>query len=167
MAEWDTDVKVIGIDDLEESMQKLVKRYPDRAGECLRAEALKTRKEIVKNAKDLTETNTTSKMSLGRIGSYRVSQVQGLGINQYVEISARSPHYHLVERGHQIILPYTFTYKNPTTGERIKRKWSKGGQSRGRVAGRFFLKKAKDTEQERFPEFVSEMIDDLLKESGF
>ena len=167
MIEWDTEVKVIGIDDLEESMQALVKRYPDKAGECLREEALKTRKEIVKNAKDLTNTNTTSKMSLGRIGSYRVSQVQGLGINQYVEISARSPHYHLVERGHQSIVPYHFTYKNPKTGERIKRTWKKGGQSRGRVAGRFFLKKAKDTEQERFPAFVSKMVDDLLKESGF
>ena len=167
MVEWDTDVKVIGIDDLEESMQKLVKRYPDRAGECLRAEALRTRKEIVKNAKDLTHTQTKSRMSLGRIGSYRVSQVQGLGINQYVEISARSPHYHLVERGHESVVPYHFTYKNPRTGEKIKRTWSKGGQSRGRVAGRFFLKKAKDEEQVRFPEFVSKMVDELIQEAGF
>ena len=167
MVEWDTSVKVIGLDDLSESMKKLVKMYPDKAGECLREEALRTRKEIVKNAKDLTNTHTQSKFSLGRIGSYRVSQVQGLGINQYVEISARSRHYHLVERGHESVVPYHFVWRNPKTGERIKRTWKSGGQSRGRVAGRFFLKKAKDAEQERFPEFVSKMVDDLIKEAGF
>jgi len=167
MKEWETEVTVVGIDDLEESMQKLVKKYPDKAGECLREEALRTRKEIVKNAKSLTNTQTKNRMSLGRIGSYKVSQVQGLGINQYVTISARSPHYHLVERGHESVVPYHFTWKNPKTGGKIKRTWSKGGQLRGRVSGRFFLKKAKDDEQDRFPEFVSKMVDELIKEAGF
>ena len=166
MTEWDTSVKVIGLDDLSESLQSFVKKYPDRAGECLRAEARRTRKEIVKNARDLTETHTTSKMSLGRIGSYRVSQVQGYGVNQYVEIGARSPHYHLVERGHAMVLPKHFTWKNPKTGEQIKRTWKNGGQTRGRVSGRFFLKMAKDAERERFPHFVDEMVDKIIRDVG-
>ena len=161
------DVTVIGIEDLEASLRKMVRRYPDKAGDLLREEGLRTRKEIVKNAKDLTEVNTGNRMSLGRIGSYRVSQVQGYGINQYVEISARSPHYHLVERGHQIVLPYTFTYKNSKTGLKVKRKWRRGGEVVGRAEGRFFLKKAKDKEAEQFPKFVDKMLDTLIRESGF
>ena len=160
-------VTVVGIEDLEASMQKMVKKYPDKAGELLRVEAQKTRKDIVRNARDLTETDGKSKMSLGKIGSYRVSQVQGYGTEQYVEISARSPHFHLVERGHEMKLPYSFTIKHAYSGKKLKIKNPYGGEMRGRVEGRFFLKKAKEDEQEHFPEFVDKMLDALIKESGF
>lgn len=166
MKEWTSQVKVIGLDDLTESLQAIIKKYPDRAGECLREEARRTRKDIVKNARELTETNTKSKMSLGRIGTYKISQVQGYGVNQYVEIGARAPHYHLVERGHAMVLPYHFTWKNKKTGQEISRTWKNGGQTRGRVSGRFFLKKAKDAEKERFPIFVDEMVDKIIRDVG-
>ena len=160
-------VTVKGIDELERSMRDMVRLYPDMAGDCLRSEAIKTRKDIVKNARSDTNTRSKSRMSLGRIGSYRVSQVQGYNERQYVEISARSPHFHLVERGHQIKVPYHFTYKNKITGEKIRRTWKNGGQIKGRVEGKFFLKKAKDDEQERFPMFVSQMVDEMIKKAGF
>lgn len=160
-------IKVIGIENLDASLQKIIRRYPDKAGDCLREEARKTRKEIVRNAKAMTNTNSKSKRSLGKIGSYRVSQVQGYGVNQFVEISARSSHYHLVERGHAIKLPRTFSYKNPKTGKTLKFRSPYAGQTRGRVQGKFYLKKAKETEAERFPEFVDEMLDSLLREAGF
>ena len=162
MKEWTEKIDVIGVEDLEKSVQKLIRRYPDKAGECLRAEARRTRKEIVKNARDLTDTNSKSRMSLGKIGSYKISQVQGYGVNQYVEISARAPHYHLVERGHAMKLPYHFSYKNPRNGKKITHLSPYGGQTRGRVQGKFFLKKAKEAEAERFPEFVDAMVDELL-----
>ena len=163
----DDVVSVIGVKDLDDSVQKLIKRYPDKAGECLKEEARRTRKRIVQNAKDELNTNAGNRMSLGKAGSYRISQVKGYGSGQYVEITARSPHYHLVERGHAMVLPYKFSYKNSQTGVRIKRTWKHGGESRGRVAGRFFLKKAREEEEVHFPEFVDKMVDDLLRESGF
>lgn len=163
----DSTVKVIGIDDLDASIRKVIKKYPDRAGECLRDEARRTRKEIVKNAKDTTNTKSKSKRSLGKVGSYRISQVQGYNENQYVEISARSPHYHLVERGHAMKMPARVAYFNKKSGKKVSFRSPYAGQSRGRVSGRFFLKKAKEAEAERFPEFVDEMLERLLHESGF
>lgn len=168
MKEWLETVTVIGVDDLDKSVKKMVNRYPDKAGECLREEARRTRKEIVKNARDDLNTNSENRVSLGRIGTYKISQVIGYDMNQRVEISARAPHYHLVERGHAMKLPYHFTYRNKKTGKVIaKRTWKNGGQSRGRVNGVFFLKKAKEAEAERFPEFVSSMLDSLIKDAGF
>lgn len=162
MAEWGSTIEVIGLDDLSDSMQKLVKRYPDRSGDLLRAEALKTRKEIAKNAKSSFNVDNRRKKMLSRIGSYRVSQVKGYGINQYVEISARAPHFHLLERGHAIVTPRHRVVKK--TGVRITSK--NGGKAVGNKSGYFFLKKAKDAEAMRFPQVVDEMVNKILKESG-
>lgn len=154
-------IDVIGLDNLTESMQKLIKKYPDRAGLALRKEGMETRKRIVKNAKSSVNTNTKRKKSLGRIGSYRVSQVKGYGINQYVEISARSPHFHLVERGHALVQPHGRKLKS---GKRIH--FKNGGQTIGRVSGKFFMKKTKEEEVTLFPQVIDRMVDSLLKESG-
>ena len=156
------EIEVIGLDDLTAEMQDLIKRYPDRAGDTLRKEALKTRKDIVKNARSDFKTETKNKKSLGRIGSYRVSQVQGFGVNQQVTIAARSPHFHLLERGHALVVPYTRKIKK--TG--IKYRPKNAGQTIGRVQGYFFLKKAKDEEAMRFPEAVDKMVDGILRDSG-
>ena len=158
-------VEVVGLDELTKDMMTFVKKYPDFAGDILRSEALKTRKDIVKNARESMKTDRKRKRSLGRIGSYRVSQIQGIGKSQYVEISARSPHYHLLERGHAIVTPYGRTIKKKS-GETTKIKFSKGGQTIGRVSGKYFLKKAKDAEAERFPQVMNEAVDILLKKSG-
>lgn len=158
-------IEVIGLDSLTESMQKMVRKYPDRSGEVLREEALKTRKEIVNNARASMNTDNRRKKSLGRIGSYRVSQVQGIGINQYVEISARSPHFHLLERGHALVRPYGRRFKLKS-GKTVKVTFKNGGKTIGSVPGKFFLKKAKESEALRFPEVVDKMVDTLLKDSG-
>lgn len=164
MDQWRT-IDVIGLDDLTDSMKLLVKKCPDRIGRVLRQEALKTRKEIVKNAKSSMNVDTKRKKSLGRIGSYRVSQVKGFGMNQYVEIQARSPHFHLVERGHALVRPNGRKIKTKVGNYRLV-KFRRGGQTIGSVNGKFFLKKAKDDETLRFPGVVDEMVDELLKETG-
>lgn len=164
MDQWRT-IDVIGLDDLTDSIKRLVKNCPDRVGKVLRQEALKTRKEIVKNAKSSLHVDTQNKKSLGRIGSYRVSQVKGFGMNQYVEIQARSPHYHLVERGHALVKPRGRKIKMKSGNLKLL-KFRNGGQTIGSVSGRFFLKKAKDNEALRFPEVIDDMVDELLKETG-
>lgn len=162
MDNWEEFVTVIGLDDLTESLSKLAKNYPGIAGEVLREEGRALRKNIVKNARDMTETKRQSKQSLGKIGSYRVSQVKGFGQNQYVEVYARSKHFHLVERGHQMVMPFTRKLKN---GKRIKLK--SGGTVKGRVEGKFFLKKAKDLEVIRYPQAMDAALDKTLKKYGF
>ena len=98
----DAELKVKGLDELKMSFDQLVAKYPDKAGDLLKKDALALRRNIVNNAKELTKTKSEHKKSLGKLSSFRVSQVQGLMNNQFVEISAKSPHFHLVEKGHEL-----------------------------------------------------------------
>ena len=72
-------INMTGAEELTDALKTFSKRYPDRAGEELRKDARRLRKEIVEKTKDLTKTSGQSKKSLGKIGSYKVSQVQEIG----------------------------------------------------------------------------------------
>lgn len=134
--------------ELQETLKELTKKYPDRAGELLKEDANKLRKDIAAEFKDKSTQTKSKKGSLGRFGSYRISPVQGFGTRQYVEISAKSPHYHLVERGHNV------TNKD---GEIV---------GKGYVEGLHIFDNQVKKHQNEFEDVVSGMIDTLLKENG-
>ena len=138
---------VTGFEDLIVSFRDLAKQYPDTADDMLRADGRYLRKEITKKAKELTDVNKSNKESLGKIGSYSVSKVKGGGNNRYVEISAKSRHFHLVEHGHQLV--------------------SHSGAALGYVPGRHFLEKAAKEYSEEMPKNVERMMEGLLKKEGF
>ena len=140
-------MSVEGLEDLIDSLKDLSEKYPDRAGGLLQANAKKLRKEVVKRVKDLTDTDGSSKRSLAKAGSYAISQVQGFGSNQYVEISAKSPHFHLVEHGHEIV-----THSGEKTGRRVPPK-------------HMMRDAVKKTELE-MPSTIEDMVAELLKEEG-
>ena len=142
----DVEITVSGMDELTDSLADLARKYPDRAGELLQANARELRKEVVRKAKEVTNTSVSSKKSLGKAGSYKISPVLGYGENQYVEVSAKSPHFHLVEHGHVLK--------------------TKSGRAIGFVQGRHMMKEAVKIHEEKFPATVSGMIDTLLKEEG-
>jgi hypothetical protein len=137
---------VSGMEDLQEALVTLAGRYPDKAGDLLRKDGRSLRKMIAKEARQQTDTNESHKMSLGKIGSYNVSEVKGLGTHQYVEISAKAPHFHLVENGHMMK--------------------TKSGKTVGFVVGVHFLDKATKEYKNDMPEHVENMVDELLKEAG-
>lgn len=136
-----------GMEELTDALGDLARKYPDRAGELLQKNARELRKEVVRKTRDLTRSNGSSKKSLGRVGSYKISPVLGYGENQYVEVSAKAPHFHLVEHGHN---KYDF-HGNPTGGF---------------VSGKHMMREAVKIHEEKFPETVSGMVDTLLKEEG-
>ena len=140
----DLDVEISGLEELQASLKELTKVYPDKAGELLKKDALALRKEAVNNARNLTHTSSEHKRSLGKLSSFTVSQVQGLMADQYVEISAKSPHFHLVEKGHELK--------------------AKSGQTIGFVQGVHYLEKAVSGYEGKFEEHISNMVDKLLKE---
>lgn len=144
MAELDFNID--GLEELATDFEKLVKRYPDKAGELLKKEAKNLRKKVAKRMKSEKKSKQKSKRPLENAGSYKISPVLGMGAMQYVEVSAKSPHFHLVEHGHDLV---------------------QGGQVVGHVQGtKFFENTVKEHEAE-MPRIVSRMVDELLKEGGF
>lgn len=95
-------VELKGMDELIDSVDALVQKYPDRTGDFLRKQAMETRKGIAKEAKAAVNVSG-GKHSLGRPGNYKVSQPKGTGCDQTVELSAKSPHFHLIEHGHELV----------------------------------------------------------------
>lgn len=145
MSEQTASLSFSGLEELQEKFESLVKKYPDRAGELLQKNARELRKDVVKEVKKETKTKGKSKRSLAKVGSYKISKVQGFGANQFVEISAKSPHFHLVEHGHDLIIR---------------------GQNRGFVQGKHVMKVVVRRTDAKMPETVEKMIDELLKEGG-
>lgn len=136
-----------GIEELIDSLNDLSRKYPDRAGELLQKNAKELRKQVVKNVKEDTKTKGETKRSLSKAGSYEISQVQGYGASQYVEIKARSPHFHLVEHGHVLKNHY--------------------GKTIGFVDGKHMMSNAVKKTEQTMPSIVENMVEELLKEGGF
>lgn len=144
MSDQTVTMSIDGLDDLTKSFENLVRKYPDRAGELLREDARQLRKEVVKETKKVTKTKSSSKRSLGKVGSYKISPVQGIGQAQYVEVSAKSPHFHLVEHGHVLK--------------------SHDGKTIGFVPGKHMMETTVKKHQETMPDIVTEMVEQLLRE---
>lgn len=155
---------VTGMKELVEDFKKLARKCPDKTGELLKEEAKKLRKDVINRVKRDKETNEKSKRSLTKAGSYKISPVQGYNEKQYVEISAKSPHFHLVEHGHNIVMPYSHGIKGE---KKVKVPNKNGGQTVGFVQGKHMMAEAAAQEQEKIVDVVSGMVDALLEEGGF
>lgn len=143
----DISFEISGVEELVQSLESLTRKYPDKAGDLLRKDGRELRKDIVKGARESTRTDSDNKKSLGKIGSYKVSQPQGIGTKQYVELSAKSPHFNLVEHGHNLV--------------------TKDGQTIGFVQGKHFMERATKAYEGQMEKHVSNMVDELLKEGGY
>lgn len=142
----DREFTISGLSEVTESFEKIIRAYPDKAGDLLRKNAFKLRKEVVNNVKSDTKSKGKSKKSLAKLGSYKVSQVKGIGKNQYVEISAKSNHCHLVEHGHNLVIK---------------------GKNIGFVPGKHMMEKAVKSYEDKSEQMALELIDKLLKEGGY
>lgn len=143
----EVDISIQGLDELTSDFEKLISRYPDKAGDLLRKNAREFRKEYVKNVRSAVKYSSGKAKSLTKLGNTKVYPIQGMGKRQYVEIGATSPHFHLFERGHNLIIPWM-----PNVS--------------GRVEGRFIMKKSIDEYENKLPEIAQDMCDELLKEGN-
>ena len=164
MNEQTISLDVEGIDELVDRFKKLARKYPDKTGELLKKEAKSLRKDVINRVKRDNDTNKKSKRSLTKASSYKISPVKGYNGKQYVEISAKSPHFHLVEHGHEKVMPYSHGLRGKK-GIKIPNK--NGGQTIGFVPGKHMMAQAVSEEQGNIANVVSGMVDELLKEEGF
>lgn len=164
MSEQNVILSTEGIEELVEDFKKLARKYPDRAGELLQKEAKEIRKRVINRVKRDKDSNEKSKRSLTKASSYKISPVQGYNEKQYVEISAKSPHFHLVEHGHEMKMPYYHGIKGQK-GVKVPNK--NGGQTIGFVSGKHMMADAVREENSKIADVVSDMVDALLQEGGF
>ena len=143
----EVQISVDGLEELSKDLEKLVSKYPDRAGDLLRKSAREFRKKYVQNVRSNVKHTSGRGKSLTKLATTKVYPLQGLGKKQYVDIGSTAPHFHLYERGHTMVTP--------------------GGRTVGRVEGRKMMERTVDEYNEKLPEIAQGMIDELLKEGGF
>ena len=159
-------VNIEGLEELQESFEKIIRSYPDKGAELLRDQARELRKDVLKKVRNDMDYNPEGKRSLSKASSYEISEVQGYGQRQYVEVSAKAPHFHLLENGHQVVLPRTRTITDKN-GEKRKVVLKNGGANRGYVPGYKMMDRSTREREREMPEAVKKLVDTMFDEGGF
>ena len=133
----------------------IIKKYPDACEDFLYKEAKKLRKEIAANMRKTLNTDTNSKYSLGKASNYRIKKYDGIGARDaFVTISAESPHFHLIENGHDLVGHGKKSFKGK------KKDWS--GKDLGFVPGYKVLAETSSTFKRRMWRDVDALLDELF-----
>ena len=143
----EVDITITGLDELTADLEKLISKYPDKAGDLLKKNAKDFRKQYVKKVKSTAKHKSGKAKSLVKASNTKIYPIQGFGQKQFVEIGATSPHFHLFERGHNLIVPWV--------------PWVSGF-----VEGRYVMKESIDEFESKLPEIAQKMCDELLKEGN-
>lgn len=114
------------------SVEEAIDMYPNTAEKKLR-KATREIKKLAENAYDKSITGNLKSNWHTKYDTVNVTQIEGL-------VYSKSPHYHLVERGHAMVL---------------------GGRTVGHVSGKFFFKKMIEGEGKKVAE---EQYQALMKE---
>lgn len=137
------------LEGLEKDLSKAIQLYPDKAQDTLEQLGKKFRNETIKETY-----RAVNKMTGNLQKGYKLSKVHGYGKNMEIDFRGEAPHFHLIENGHEIILPKT------RKGKRRKH----GGENRGFVPGRLIVKKVKGDFGEIVPKQLDKMAKEILRE---
>lgn len=138
MATFDFEMK--GIEELENDIRMAIEEYPKELKKGLNDIANDFRKSARKRTPDYKHHKGNSKLKLKRCyGKWAFVQDDKTGVLVY----NNAPHFHLVERGHQLV---------------------RGGKVVGFVPGQHMMEKTKDEYEEIVPERFEKILDDILKE---
>lgn len=145
MSDQTFTMEIQGLEELNQALSNLGRNYPDQAEQLLIKSARAFRNDVVKEVKNITSTNGKNPKSLAKASSYKISPVKDFGVNQFVEISAKSPHFHLVEHGHDLV---------------------KNGKKIGFVQGKHMMRNISEKYKNDMPKRVKKMMRKMLEREG-
>lgn len=134
---------------LIEAFNNVVDSYTDIALDEMERTAKEFRKDLVKNTKQVVSTSQKSNLIKG----YKFDKTKGFGSDMEKNLRCNAPHFHLVEKGHNLVTPYTKKGK----------KLSNGGQRIGFVPGKFMLKKTCEEYKEKMPEAMQRVLETIRR----
>lgn len=132
----------LDIDDLKESLKAAIRKHPDLAEKRLRQTSNNFRKDIIAREKRVIQNDEiVKKAKITTTQGFKLSKTKGYNENMEIDFSAKAPHFHLVENGHEQV--------------------SKSGQVTGWVEGNYVVKKMREDYADHVMPFE---MDKLLKE---
>lgn len=156
-----------GLDEFMEDIEKCVREYPEKtskkvynlSGEFVKDVNSKFPRRY-ENGKRPFPKNWKRERVKSAFGGYTVR----------VEVTNTSPHFHLVENGHEKKIPFSAyaVYIRKSNGKRVKRgvrvkKSSFQIESRGFLPGKHYCEKTRNEWKDKYPEEVNNFLDKMLK----
>jgi hypothetical protein len=135
----DIDFDIDGFDELQESLTKAIKKYPDMAADRLEDTSKSFKKRVIQITRQATTTHTGN-----LIKGFKLDKMRGYGINMEKDFRGTAPHFHLIENGHEQV--------------------TADGKKIGWVPGLQIVKQARDEYVEIIPEEMQKLIDDITRE---
>lgn len=144
----DFDFSLDGLIELNDSLTKAIRKYPDLAEKRLRQSANNFRKDVISEEKRLVKNdNVRVKNKITTTQGFTVGRTLGYNENMEVDFSAKSKTFHLVENGHNQV--------------------NQNGQTIGWVDGNHIVKKMRDDYANHVMPFeMDELLKDITKECG-
>lgn len=128
--------------EFKESLEKAIKKYPDKAEERMIQISNRFKKDVI------NETKRVVKVRTGKlVKGFKLAKIRGYGANIERDFMGTAPHFHLIENGHNQL--------------------DKNGVKKGFVEGKHIVK----NEREKYDEYVmpfemKKLLDDITKECG-
>lgn len=137
----DTGFNLNGFTELQDSLQKAIKKYPDMGAERLENISKDFKKRVIQITKQSVDSHTGK-----LIKGFKLDKMRGFGVNMEKDFRGTAPHFHLIENGHNQI--------------------TKDGRNVGWVPGRLIVKQARDEFADKMPQEMQKLIEDITRECG-
>lgn len=130
-----------GMDKLEENLIKAMRAYGDIAEEELEDVSKDFKKDVVKHTKESVERRTGN-----LIRGFKLDKMQGYAENIEINFRGTSPHFHLIENGHEQV--------------------TKTGKKVGWVAGRLIVHQTREEYKPIMPKRMLRVLDRVAEKGG-
>ena len=146
-----SDFKIEGLDELKEDIEKVVKISSDIAYDTVHDAAKEFKKQLSKNVKKGVK--TSKNITKGFKVTKPTGSKMNLESNFMAEGKGGNAHFHLIENGHDIVMPY----------RRNNKTRKDGGDRKGFVPGKKFVPKTLKEFEPTYVEKMEEMIERVLE----
>jgi len=159
-----------GIDEFAADIERCLKEYPEVASKKVYNLSGKFAKDV--DAK-FPSRYKRGKRPLPKNWDREREKTMFTGYTIRVNVTNESPHFHLVENGHELyITPERYaamkagkiTYKGSVHRGKRRTKESKGMVRAGFVPGKHYCEKTRNEWQEKYPEEIEKFLDKMLKD---
>lgn len=167
MSEFGFELK--GIDEFAADIERCLKEYPEEASRKVYNLAGKFTKDVNEKFPSNYE---TGKRSLPRSWKRERERTMFTGYTIRVNVSNKSPHFHLVENGHEMVItPIAYAiHANRKSGSKASKKRKRIKEAkfkkehRGFVPGKHYCEKTRNEWQEKYPEEIEKFLNKMLKD---
>lgn len=152
------EIRLDGMEELQADLLRAVRAEPGMARTALEKAGKKFKSAVIKETYSAVE-KKTGNLAKG----YKLDKVEGLGNNMHINFRATAPHFHLIENGHDIVMPKHHGVRGKK-GVKVKNK--NAGKVTGFVPGRLIVAKVRVEYGTKFPKDVAEQFNKMLEENN-